>query len=143
MNMQQVRSFKELLQDPNIEVMKILAFDSRGHEAFDDVKKDINDMGNLVVTSSSSSNIEINAAKATKGNALLDYAKLKGFKQSEIATIGDNLNDESMIKEAGVGVAMGNAIPAIKKLAQIVTKKNNDDGVAHILNQFIKENKQN
>ena len=48
-----------------------------------------------------------------------------------------------MIKEAGVGVAMGNAIPAIKKLAQIVTKKNNDDGVAHILNQFIKENKQN
>ena len=37
---------------------------------------------------------------------------------------------------------MGNAIPAIKKLAQITTKTNNEDGVAYILNQFIKENKQ-
>lgn len=143
MNMQQVNSFDELLQDPTIEVMKIIAFDSRGHEAFDDVKTAIHEIGNLVVTSSSSSNIEINAESATKGNALLDYAKLKGIKKSEIAAIGDNLNDESMIREAGVGVAMGNAIPAIKNLAQIITKNNNDDGVAHILNQFVEENKQN
>ena len=50
--------------------------------------------------------------------------------------------DESMIREAGTGVAMDNAIPAIKKLAQITTKTNNEDGVAYILNQFIKENKQ-
>ncbi|WP_232804929.1 HAD-IIB family hydrolase [Lactobacillus crispatus] len=97
MNMKQIHSFDNLLQDPKIEVMKIIAFDSRGHEAFTDIKK-------------------------------------------EIAAIGDNLNDESMIRAAGTGVAMGNAIPAIKKIAQVVTKRNNEDGVAYILNKFIADN---
>lgn len=143
MNMQQISDFKELLQDPKIEVMKIIAFDSRGHEAFDNVKQEIAQLGNLVVTSSSSANIEINAAKAQKGIALLDYAKLKNIKREEIAAIGDNLNDESMIRQAGIGVAMGNAIPAIKNLAQVITKTNNEDGVAYILNKFITQNQRN
>ncbi|MGN1272660.1 MAG: Cof-type HAD-IIB family hydrolase [Lactobacillus sp.] len=142
MNMKQVTSFSKLLANPEIEVMKFIAFDSRGHEAFADVKKEIAKLGDLVVTSSSSSNIEINAAKAQKGLALLDYAKLKNIKKDEIAAIGDNLNDESMIRAAGVGVAMGNAIPLIKDIAQVTTKTNNEDGVAYILNQFIKDNQQ-
>lgn len=124
-NMKQVPSFTKLLSDPKIEVMKFIAFDSRGHEAFADVKEEIAKLGDLVVTSSSSSNIEINAVKAQKGLALLDYAKLKNIKQNEIAAIGDNLNDESMIRAAGVGVAMGNAIPLIKDIAQVTTKNNN------------------
>ena len=139
-NMKQVPSFTKLLSDPKIEVMKFIAFDSRGHEAFADVKEELAKLGDLVVTSSSSSNIEINAVKAQKGLALLDYAKLKNIKQNEIAAIGDNLNDESMIRAAGVGVAMGNAIPLIKDIAQVTTKNNNEDGVAYILNQFVKEN---
>ncbi|NRO28919.1 Cof-type HAD-IIB family hydrolase [Lactobacillus helveticus] len=142
MNMKQVDHFEDLLHDPEVEVMKIIAFDSRGHEAFDNVKKEVAQIGDLVVTSSSSSNIEINAQQAQKGIALLDYAKLKNIKRDEIAAIGDNLNDESMIREAGIGVAMGNAVPVIKGLAQITTKTNNEDGVAYILNQFVKENKQ-
>lgn len=73
---------------------------------------------------------------------MLDYAKLKNIKKDEIAAIGDNLNDESMIRAAGVGVAMGNAIPLIKDIAQVTTKNNNEDGVAYILNQFIKDNQQ-
>lgn len=141
-NMKQVPSFTKLLSDPKIEVMKFIAFDSRGHEAFADVKEELAKLGDLVVTSSSSSNIEINAVKAQKGLALLDYAKLKNIKQNEIAAIGDNLNDESMIRAAGVGVAMGNAIPLIKDIAQVTTKNNNEDGVAYILNQFVKENQQ-
>lgn len=143
MDMKQVNSFIDLLQDPKIEVMKIIAFDARGHEAFDIIKQEVRQLGDLVVTSSSSSNIEINAKQAQKGIALLDYAKIKNIKQDEIAAIGDNLNDKSMILAAGVGVAMGNAIPAIKKIAQVITKSNNDDGVAYILNKFVKENEQN
>ncbi|AHI11617.1 Cof-type HAD-IIB family hydrolase [Lactobacillus helveticus] len=142
MNMKQVDHFEDLLHNPEVEVMKIIAFDSRGHEAFDNVKKEVAQIGDLVVTSSSSSNIEINAQQAQKGIALLDYAKLKNIKRDEIAAIGDNLNDESMIREAGIGVAIGNAVPVIKGLAQITTKTNNEDGVAYILNQFVKENKQ-
>lgn len=139
MNMTMIDDFYELL-DSSEEIMKIIAFDSRGPAAFVDIKKDIVAIGDLVITSSSSSNIEINNINAQKGIALLDYAKLNGIKREEVAAIGDNLNDESMIRDAGIGVAMGNAIPAIKHLAQIETKTNNENGVAYILNKFIKDN---
>ena len=138
MNMTEVSSFKELFAHSDEEIMKIIAFDSRGHEAFSDVINKMNKMGGLAISSSSSANIEINAKQAQKGIALLDYAKTRSIKREEIAAIGDNLNDESMIREAGVGVAMGNAIPAIKKLAQLETKTNNENGVAAILKVFIK-----
>ena len=52
--------------------------------------------------------------------------------------IGDNFNDESMIKMAGIGVAMENAVPEIKNLASFITKNNNDSGVAHAIYSFIK-----
>ena len=86
-------------------------------------------------------NIEINFEKAQKGIALLDYAKAKGIEISETAAIGDNLNDISMIRDAGVGVAMGNAVSAIKQIADIETTTNNENGVAKILNKFIAENR--
>lgn len=140
MNMSQINNFNELINNSDQEIMKIIAFDSRGHEAFKNIINNINKMGELVVTSSSASNIEINNINAQKGIALLEYAKEKGIKREEVAAIGDNLNDESMIHNAGTGVAMGNAVPAIKELAQIETKTNNENGVAYILHKFIKDN---
>ena len=52
--------------------------------------------------------------------------------------IGDNLNDESMIRMAGVGVAMENAAPEIKKIASFITKSNNNNGVAYAIRHFCK-----
>lgn len=140
MNMSQINNFNELINNPDQEIMKIIAFDSRGHEAFKDIINNINKMGDLVVTSSSASNIEINNINAQKGITLLEYAKEKGIKREEVAAIGDNLNDESMIRNAGTGVAIGNAVPAIKELAQVETKTNNENGVAYILHKFIEDN---
>lgn len=140
MNMSQINNFNELINNPDQEIMKIIAFDSRGHEAFKDIINNINKMRDLVVTSSSASNIEINNINAQKGIALLEYAKEKSLKREEVAAIGENLNDESMIRNAGTGVAMGNAVPAIKELAQVETKTNNENGVAYILHKFIEDN---
>lgn len=140
LSMTYVDSFTDLLNDPKLEVMKIISFDGHGPEAFVEAKKEIMALGDVAVTSSSPANIEINDAKAQKGPALMEYAKKKGLKREEVAAIGDNLNDESMIRDAGTGVAMGNAVPAIKKLAQVQTKTNDENGVAYILKQFISEN---
>ena len=140
LSMTLVDNLDQLLANDKIEIMKIIAFDAHGQSAFAKAKKEINALGNVVVTSSSAANIEINDIKAQKGPALLDYAKKKGLKREEVAAIGDNLNDASMIKDAGTGVAMANAIPTIKKLAQVKTKSNNDNGVAYILRKFIKNN---
>lgn len=53
-----------------------------------------------------------------------------GIKPEEIMAIGDQENDIAMIEYAGVGVAMDNAIPSVKEVANFVTKSNLEDGVA-------------
>lgn len=132
-----VEDFNVLLDRPNFEVMKIMAFNPKGNSAFIPLYKELEQYKDLVATASGSVNMEINNVKAQKGIALMDYAKMQGYKQEEVAAIGDNLNDESMIRMAGIGVAMGNAVPKIKEIATFITKTNNEDGVAHTINHLL------
>ena len=138
MKIKYVPDFKTLLEKPSFEAMKFVAFHPDGPKVFEHICEEIKKMGNLIVTASSSTNIEINNIKAQKGIALMDYAKLQGYKPDEVMAIGDNLNDESMIRMAGVGVAMENAAPAIKEIANFITKNNNENGVAYAIRHFCK-----
>lgn len=90
----------------------------------------------LSVVQSATYFIEIMNKKATKGNALSDLASALNFSASEVMAIGDNGNDLSMIEYAGTGVAMGNAIPEIKEVAQQVTSSNADNGVAQAIKNY-------
>lgn len=134
-----VKNYRDLISQPNFEVMKLIAFNDQGEKAFHQVKQQLADLGGVVVTASGANNIEINSLRAQKGIVLMDYAKLKGYKEDEVAAIGDNLNDQSMISMAGTGVAMANAIPQIKALASFITKNNNEDGVAYAIEHFLGE----
>lgn len=62
------------------------------------------------------------------------------IRREEIITIGDASNDKEMIEYAGFGVAMGNAEDEIKKLADFITKSNEEDGVAYVIEKFIINN---
>ncbi|UQS86925.1 sugar-phosphatase [Nicoliella spurrieriana] len=73
----------------------------------------------------------------SKGNALKELSAKLDLKPENIMAIGDQGNDLSMIKFAGLGVAMGNAIEDNKAAAQFVTKRNVDDGVAYAINKFV------
>ena len=84
----------------------------------------------IAVSTSVQNNIEINHADANKGAALLRLAEYLGIDQSETAAFGDGLNDLSMIKAAGAGVAMENAHPDIKACANFLTDSCDADGVA-------------
>lgn len=64
----------------------------------------------------------------TKARALKELSEKLGITQEETAAIGDQTNDLDMIKWAGTGVAMANAIPAVKEAAQLVTEKSNGEG---------------
>lgn len=121
MRIKYVPDFKDLLEKPSFEAMKFVAFHPNGPKVFEHIREEIGKMGDLIVTASSSTNIEINNIKAQKGIALMDYAKLQRYKPNEVMAIGGNLNDESMIRMAGVGVAMENAAPEIKKIANFIT----------------------
>lgn len=51
--------------------------------------------------------------------------------------IGDNINDESIIRNAGMGVAMGNSAPYIQSFANCIVASNNEDGVAEAIYRYI------
>lgn len=89
-----------------------------------------------VVSSSLPINIEVNAACATKGAALAFLAEHLGIAIAETLAFGDGTNDISMIRQAGIGVAMGNAAPELLAAADRVTADNDEDGLAKVLEEL-------
>ena len=90
----------------------------------------------LAVSSSVSENIEVNAAGATKGKALLGLAKRLGIPREGTMAFGDGLNDLSMLEAAGIGVAMENACAEAKAAADYITLSCDDHGVARAIEKF-------
>lgn len=72
-----------------------------------------------------------------KGEGLRALAEYLDIKQEEIMSFGDAGNDLHMIEFAGMGVAMENAFPEVKEIANYITKSNEEDGVAYAVEQFI------
>ncbi|WP_338232552.1 Cof-type HAD-IIB family hydrolase [Companilactobacillus muriivasis] len=141
MPMNFVDNYDDVLNNDSYQIMKLIGFNEHEHRILAPLKKEITKtIKDVVPTSSSPNNVEVNSIDAQKGIALLQYADNKNILPEEIMAIGDNLNDYSMIKSAGVGVAMANAIPAIKEIAQTQTDSNINDGVAQIIEQTIADN---
>ena len=83
----------------------------------------------LIAASSVSNNIEINSAEAGKGNALTGLCSLLGIDIRDSVAFGDGLNDADLLRAAGRGCAMGNAVPSVKNCADVIVENNNDSGV--------------
>ena len=83
----------------------------------------------LIASSSLRNNIEINSARAGKGNALRALCGKLGLDALESVAFGDGLNDADMLRAAGRGCAMQNAVPAVKEAADVIVENNNDAGV--------------
>ena len=83
----------------------------------------------LIASSSLRNNIEINSARAGKGNALRALCEKLGLDASESVAFGDGLNDADMLRAAGRGCAMQNAVPTVKEAADVIVENNNEAGV--------------
>ncbi len=79
---------------------------------------------------------DITNIAADKGKALLAMARHEGMGIGETMAFGDGGNDISIIKQAGIGVAMGNANDDVKAAADYVTTSVDDDGVRNALRHF-------
>ena len=75
----------------------------------------------------------------SSGEALAIIAdKMLGVTRERVMAFGDSMNDESMIRYAGMSVAMQNSRPEILKLARYVTELDNDeDGIADFLEKNV------
>ncbi|MCI8284568.1 MAG: HAD family phosphatase [Firmicutes bacterium] len=91
----------------------------------------------IYITSSFADNYEISEKGVDKGSALQKYAKLKSINPDEILAFGDNFNDIQMIKFAGTGVAVANAVKELKDIADYITDTNENSGVGKAISRFI------
>lgn len=78
--------------------------------------------------------------KVNKGYGVALLANKLGIRSDEVICIGDAGNDIHMLQFAGLGVAMGNAYPEVKKAADYITLSNEENGVAHVIDKFVLNN---
>ena len=65
----------------------------------------------------------------SKAVTLLKLAEQLGIKQENVIAFGDGMNDREMLKEVGLGIAMGNSSDEVKRQADMVTASNEQDGI--------------
>ncbi len=96
----------------------------------------LKEVPDITITSASRLNNEIGSATASKANGLRQLMEMLGVKQEELMVCGDSPNDIAMIRFAGLGVAMGNAMDSVKEAADVVTLSNAEDGVAAAIERY-------
>ena len=121
------------------DVQKIMLFSRRDAPGcLKDVAAEVNArFPEIKVTRSTENNLELNIASAHKGNALRRFAEHLGLTLDNCMAFGDGMNDFTMVEAAGLGVAMANAEPEVKRVAKHVTLSNDEDGVAAALAKFL------
>lgn len=82
---------------------------------------------------------EFTAKGIDKAKALDTVLIPMGYKKEEMIAFGDGHNDASMVKYAGIGVAMDNAVDDLKAVADEVTLSNEEDGIAYTLSKYLKD----
>ncbi len=81
--------------------------------------------------------LQIMAKDVSKAAALRRLVETYGIPLQNVLAIGDGENDIDMLKECGIGVAVANAAPALKAVAQWVTPSPNSHGVADAIRRFV------
>lgn len=130
------------------DVLKVLEKESEGLEKIlcigeeESLKRTTEELreiyGNMVhFTSSKPYFFDMIHKDVNKGTALKALSEQFNIKANEVMAIGDSINDTEMITFAGLGIAVENAHPSIRKIADYITASNNGDGVAKAIEKFV------
>jgi len=76
---------------------------------------------------------ELAPAGVTKWSGILRLAQQWGIEKQKVCAVGDDVNDIPMIRAAGLGVAMGNALPPVKQSADRIAPGHDDDGLVTVV----------
>ena len=93
---------------------------------------------NLYIYCSDPFFLEIMPPQVDKAHSLLKLLSSIGLTSDQMICCGDGYNDITMIETAGLGVAMANAQPLVRERADYITKSNDEDGVLHVINEFLR-----
>lgn len=128
---------KKYILDNKCEIRKIEIYDESS-VLLKRIKDKLNNLPEIEVVDSGEAGLEITKKGVNKGTSLEILAKHYGYTIDQCIAIGNDGNDLEMIKKAGLGIAVSNAKDYIKRAANyITTRDNNNDAVAEVINKFI------
>ncbi len=129
--------FINVVIKPPIKVNIITPFDHSSLESFRaEMRKTT--AGKLFDVFSKPEMLEFSHMKSNKGDAVRFMADFYKVPMADTIAVGDEENDCPMIEAAGVGVAMANASPVVRNVADYVTERdNNHSGIAEVIDKFV------
>ncbi|MDE7261267.1 MAG: Cof-type HAD-IIB family hydrolase [Oscillospiraceae bacterium] len=136
-NYHTIHTVREDLSEPPV---KALMIDLAESGVLDEMKAwtDTALAGRVDSFHSSAFFLEVVATGVSKGAAVAELCRLLDIPIAESVAAGDEANDVSMLRAAGVGAAMANGVQAVKDAADYVTERdNNHDGIAEIIRKFL------
>lgn len=89
------------------------------------------------LTNAEASSLEVSIPGVTKGSGLLDLAKALGIPKEQVIGVGDADNDIPMLKDAGLGLCMGNGEDRAKEAADEVLPTNDENGCAFAIRKYL------
>ncbi len=99
--------------DPRIRVQKLAAWDKRYMS------------------------LDITSSEASKQHGILEVARILSISTEEIIGVGDGYNDFPLLMACGLKIAMGNAVPELKAIADFIAPSVEEDGVATVIEKFV------
>ena len=120
------------------QIIKIL-YQHVGYDFLNPIEKEVAYLtGDCEVSYSSGRYLEFNKKGVSKGNGLRRLAQILGVDMKDTIAIGDNINDLSMIRAAGIGAGVSNVFEGMIDDCDYVAKASNDEGgVAEIIEKYV------
>lgn len=126
-----------ILKEYEGHILKAIVLEENDKKTLFKVKEELKALDKFEVVSSGANNFEIMKKGSSKGSAVKRLAESLNIKQEEVICLGDNENDLSMIRYAGLGIAMGNGVDLLKNEANYITDTNLNSGVAKAIRKFV------
>lgn len=130
----EVNNWHKILNAPLVKIL-IIGIRNMLDKYASNLRKELKDP-NLV--NSESNYLEILPEGVSKGTALKELCKILNIALDEVIAFGDNENDIDLLRYAGLGIAVSNANPKLREVADYVTTSNTDEGVYRAVKKFIK-----
>lgn len=132
-----VKEFMPFCRDNKAAEMFVIFF--RNKEDQPECKRRVEALGGVITAASEPYNLEIYPAGVGKGPALLSLAERLGVDPAATIAVGDSPNDYTMIRDAGLSLAVSNAFAVIKEAADRVICSNDEHIMPYILENIITE----
>ncbi|MBQ8796986.1 MAG: HAD family phosphatase [Oscillospiraceae bacterium] len=129
-----VENFKKFAY--GLDKIQMICVFFRYPEELQKCKKELASDPRLLVAQSDPNDLEIFSSAGGKGNALKLLAEKLGIAREATMALGDSTNDATMVAAAGLGVAMDNAMPELKRIADTVICDNDHHAVQYVLNKY-------